>query len=174
MKRILLPLLIFFSSLCFGQTSLTELECSGLGKIGITKERNYQKSEQINSGKYSYYVTVKNDSMSINDTVLKNIPQKFRRDNGYEEYGGFVTKDSEYQGYYFYQRGESHEHQYLLSHYDLRLYRLSGEFYFHKTFYINNIKDTDYKSYNKHNLKDGYVNLEVVGTCKKTIGKQKF
>ena len=39
---------------------------------------------------------------------------------------------------------------------------------------MNNIKDTDYKSYNKQNLKNAYVNLEVKGTCKKTTGKQKF
>ena len=94
MKFYISLILIFFSQFSLSKSGLPELECNGSGKIAITKERNYQNSDKINAGKYSYYVTIKNDSMSINDTVLKDIPQKFSRDNGYNEYGGFESKDS--------------------------------------------------------------------------------
>lgn len=174
-KQLLLIFIAFSSMNSQGQSNQTELECKGSGKVAILNQwGTVPLADEINAGNYSYFVTIKNQSITINDKVLKKIPHKFERDDGYKEYGGFVSRDSEHIGFYFYQKGEFNEPYHLLEHYDLRLYRLSGEFQFSNTFYMTDIKKSDYKSYNKYGLNNAYVHTSVRGTCKKVQGKQKF
>jgi len=152
------------------------LDCTAKQKILIVEEldMDYLKDYK-NAPDEGFIVVIKDNEISLNDgNVFKVIPRKSKQNDGYDEHGHLKQTEFLYDGSRIYQKLEKSDENYFFLSQRLKLYRLSGDFFYHKIINLDNFNKKAYQKYNYKNLSNGYVFSEFEGTCKTSKLRQLF
>ncbi len=173
MKKISL-FLILVSSFSFAKAESLILECKTNSKVLVSKYwKNTDIRDYKNAGIENLLIFISNNSLTIDGVKLEKLKQRFRSDDGYEEYGDFVKTETDYDGFKFVERGEEGP-GYSLLNIKISIGRLDGMLYYSKSSYVHDVKNSQFKKFNSLNIKSGFVNSIHEGKCLPSKQKRLF